>query len=64
MATKKELIKRKQSLAYNIRNIKQDFEGVLREDMPQDVIDEVVAMMAEMKEIQAELESREQPETI
>lgn len=47
--TKKELIKRKQALAYQIRNIRADYDGVLKEDLPQDVVDEVVALMAELK---------------
>lgn len=47
--TKKEAIKRKQALAREIHNIREDYAGVTKEDMPQDIILEINAMMTEMK---------------
>ena len=49
MATKKEMIKRKQAIAYRVRNIREDYAGVLKEDIPEDVAAEVVDLMAELK---------------
>lgn len=53
--TKKEMIKRKQALAYQIRNIRADYDGVLKEDIPSEVVEEVVALMAELKTLREEL---------
>ena len=50
-STKKELITKKNALAYQIRNINEDYSGVSKEDWPQEVIDEVVQLMAEMREV-------------
>lgn len=55
MKSKKELIKRKQALSYQIRNIRADYEGVLREDLPQEIVQEVVELMAELKVLREEL---------
>jgi hypothetical protein len=52
--TKKEAKLRKAKLAHDIRNLKDDYSGVLREDLPQEVIDEITAMMTELKEIHKE----------
>jgi len=49
--TKKEAIKRKQSLAREIHNIREDYAGVEKEDMPQDILQEISTMMTEMKEL-------------
>jgi uncharacterized protein HemX len=48
---KKAMIARKKALAHDIRNLKDDYSGVLLEDLPQDVIDEVNIMMTELKEL-------------
>ena len=53
--TKKEMIKRKHALSYQIRNIREDYAGVLKEDLPQDVVEEVVTLMAELKALREEL---------
>ncbi len=53
--TKKEMIKRKQALSYQIRNIRADYDGVLKEDIPAEVVEEVVALMAELKTLREEL---------
>ena len=55
MKSKKELIKRKQALSYQIRNIREDYAGVAKDDMPQEVVEEVVALMAELKVLREEL---------
>jgi hypothetical protein len=52
--TKKEAKTRKAKLAHDIRNLKDDYAGVSKEDMPQDVIDELAGMMAELKAIHSE----------
>ena len=49
MATKKEMIKRKQAIAYRVRNIREDYAGVLKEDIPAEVAEEVTLLMAELK---------------
>jgi len=49
--TKKEAIKRKQALAREIHNIREDYAGVEKEDMPQDILQEISTMMTEMKEL-------------
>ena len=49
MATKKEMIKRKQSIAREIHNLREDYAGVAKEDMPEDIILEINSMMTEMK---------------
>jgi len=48
MATKKEMIKRKQILARTIQNIKLDYSGVHPDDMPDDIIEEIATLYAEM----------------
>lgn len=53
--TKKQMIKHKAALSYQIRSIRQDYAGVLREDLPEEVVAEVVALMAELKELREEL---------
>ena len=52
--TKKEAKTRKAKLAHDISNLRADYAGVLREDLPQEVIDELSSMMAELKAIHAE----------
>jgi len=47
--TKKEAIKRKQALAREIHNIREDYAGVAKEDMPEDIILEIDELMSEMK---------------
>jgi len=49
--TKKEAIKRKQALAREIHNIREDYAGVEKEDMPQDILQEIATLMTEMKEL-------------
>ena len=46
--TKKEAIKRKQALAREIHNIREDYAGVAKEDMPEDIILEIDELMSEM----------------
>lgn len=53
--TKKELIARKNHLAHEISNIREDYIGVAKDDMPQDIIDEVDMLMTELKEIRTAL---------
>lgn len=48
--TKKELLRTKQSLARKIRNIKIDYSGVSQEDMPEDVLQEIAGLMAELND--------------
>ena len=55
MATKKEMIKQKHKLAYKIRSIREDYAGVLKNDLPQEIVEEVVALMAELKVLREEL---------
>lgn len=47
--TKREMIKRKQALAREIHNIREDYAGVEKEDIPEDITQEITAMMTEMK---------------
>lgn len=49
--TKKEAIKCKQALAREISNIRKDYVGVAKEDLPEDIIMEVSSLMSEMKEL-------------
>lgn len=49
--TKKEAVKRKQALAREIHNIREDYAGVTKEDMPEDIILEISTMMSEMKSL-------------
>ena len=56
MATKKELQKQKQKLSYKIRNIRDDYSGVLKEDIPEEVAQEIALLMKEMAEIRQYLE--------
>jgi len=49
--TKKELIARKNHLAHEIHNIREDYSGVSKEDMPTDVLSEIDTFMVELKEI-------------
>ena len=53
--TKKELIVRKNALAHDIRNIREDYKYLNKEDIPAEVVAEVRAMMEEMKIIQEAL---------
>jgi len=53
--TKKELIARKNALAHDIRNIREDYKYLNKEDIPAEVTAEVLAMLEEMKTIQAAL---------
>jgi hypothetical protein len=53
--TKKEMIKQKHKLAYKIRSIREDYAGVLKDDLPQEIVEEVVALMAELKALREEL---------
>ena len=53
--TKKEMIKQKHKLAYKIRSIREDYAGVLKDDLPQEIVEEVVALMAELKVLREEL---------
>ena len=43
------MIKRKQSIAREIHNLREDYAGVAKEDMPEDIILEINSMMTEMK---------------
>ncbi len=54
--TKKEMVKRKQQIAYLIRNIKSDYSGVLPEDMPDDISTEIAELMSEMTSLRTALE--------
>lgn len=47
--TRKEAIKRKQMLAREIHNIREDYTGVAKEDMPEDITEEINTLMTEMK---------------
>lgn len=55
MMTKKELKTRKNYLAHQIHNIREDYAGVEKEDMPQDVLDEISVFMTELKEVRTAL---------
>ena len=57
--SKKDLIKLKQSLAYKIRNIKDDYSGLIPEDMPEEIIVELKDLFIEMNDIRKQLEERE-----
>lgn len=58
MATREEqaLIKRKNSIAHEIRNIKQDYAGVMSEDLPTEICNELKTLMAELRTIREKLE--------
>ena len=53
--TKKELIARKNHLAHEIHNIREDYSGIEKEDMPQDILDEITVFMTELREIRLAL---------
>ena len=55
--TKTVLTKRKVALAREIRNIKQDYEGVSPEDMPDEITAELKTLMTEMREVAKQLET-------
>ena len=58
MATRAEqaLIKRKQGIAHEIRNIKQDYADVLAEDLPTEISKELKKLMDELRSIHEQLE--------
>lgn len=56
--SKKDLIKLKQSLAYKIRNIKDDYSGLMPEDMPEEIVVELKDLFIEMKSVREQLEER------
>ena len=58
MATRAEqaLIKRKQGIAHEIRNIKQDYADVLAEDLPIEISKELKKLMDELRSIREQLE--------
>ena len=47
----KEMKKRKAQLAHDIRNLREDYAGVDKEDMPEEVTAEIATMMVELKEL-------------
>ena len=58
MATRAEqaLIKRKQGITHEIRNIKQDYADVLAEDLPTEISKELKKLMDELRSIREQLE--------
>jgi hypothetical protein len=55
MMNKRELKARKTVLSYQIRNIRADFNGVLKEDMPTEIVDEIATLLAELHEVREAL---------
>lgn len=53
--TKREAIKRKKVLAHDIRNLRADYEGVFKEDIPEDVAADLKTMMAELMLLREQL---------
>ena len=51
----KSLVLAKKHLAYKIRNIREDYSDVEKEDMPEEVTAELAALMLEMNNIQQQL---------
>ena len=49
--SKKDMKKRKLQLAHDIRNLREDYAGVDKEDMPDEINDEIATMMVELKEL-------------
>lgn len=49
--TNKEMKKRKAQLAHDIRNLREDYAGVDKEDMPDEITVEIAMMMTELKEL-------------
>lgn len=43
--------KRKAQLAHDIRNLREDYAGVDKEDMPDEITIEINSMMTELKEL-------------
>ena len=56
--SKKELIKTKQSIAYKIRNIKEDYSELSNEDIPGDVVAELAILFTELHAIRQQLEEQ------
>ena len=55
MATKRELTKEKNKLVHEIQNIKSDYAGVLKEDMPEDIVAEMSGLMKQLTEVRLQL---------
>lgn len=53
--TKKELTKRKIALTHHIVNIKSDYSTVAREDIPDEVTEELKALMKELQDVKQKL---------
>ena len=53
--SKKELNKQKVKLTYQISNIRADYATVSREDIPDEVTDELKVLMAELKDVKEKL---------
>ena len=49
--SKKDMKKRKLQLAHDIRNLREDYAGVDKEDMPDEINVEIATMMVELKEL-------------
>jgi len=48
---KKDMKKRKAQLAHDIRNLRLDYAGVDKEDMPEEINVEIATMLFELQEL-------------
>ena len=53
--TKKELTKRKTTLTHHIVNIRADYSTVAKEDIPEDVTEELKKLMEELQDVKQKL---------
>lgn len=56
LMTKKETTARIKAIAREVLNIKSDYSGVLQEDMPYEILEEIQTLLTEAKQLRAELD--------